>query len=223
MSAAWLSAWALLLLTLDVAALWLQRRATPWLMAGLRLALHVGLTLGALTSGALGPATFGLGRQLVDQERWMGFTPMEWLRGIGAALLAVSASLLVVGLVRATSAQHVTGEDEVLLALAATCDELRWALYRAALIAWADDVYIGAALALMPISAEWVIHQRWRPPNADIGQGLVRAWCASLSFSLYVATQNLWLGIVAHIALRVIGQAWLSHPTNAVPPRASSR
>ncbi len=225
MTIAWLSAWALALLALNGALHTLQQRAPAWTVAGLRLALHLGLPIAALANGILGTADFGLGRWMIDAHHWMGFSLDAWLRGIGAMTLALTVSLMVVLLVRATTDRRVADGDGVLLSVEALCDELRWSFYRAVLVAAMGDSYAGAALALALVLLEWWLYRRWRlgQHSVDSGQALPRAWCLAMSTSLYLATQNLWLGMVAHVTLRSISHAWLNRSTTAAPPGASLR
>lgn len=177
--------------------------------AGGEVALFVfkiGVPFLAVISGALSLDLLGLGTDWFDASHVAGFEPADWLRGTGAAALAVAFVSAVLWLAGREVAHARLRSAPVLARLRdAAYDQVHWAFYRSPFVLAFGDAYWGAVAGFAVIVAERLIQRRVAPAlagsRADDLAWLLRLLTSSV---LYLATQNLWLMIAADLALRLL-------------------
>lgn len=169
----------------------------------------VGLPFVALILGLLGVDALALGRLRADA--WLGFAPGAWVSGTLAAGGATASAL---GLVYAARPEgRLLFPNSLLLSIRDTLyDEARWALLRTPGWVWLASPYWAAAAGMGLMLLEWVLHPEFSQQlrNTDGRTRLfLRFTCACVSALLFIATQNLWLMILADLAVRAVGSQLL--------------
>lgn len=186
---------------------------------------YIGLPFGALIAGALGVDLFGLGAIAVESASTLaGFTLRDWTRGSIAAGLATGFVLFVLWMTRRSADLTSALPDErpgaLLILRDAAYAEAHWAFYRAPFVLLFQDAYWGAAAGFALVAVEWALARRLRhaPLHADRSHTLVTTCCMLTSGLLYVTARNLWLMVVAHAALRWVGERLLTRTAQPAAP-----
>ncbi|PJF47917.1 MAG: hypothetical protein CUN48_06090 [Candidatus Thermofonsia Clade 3 bacterium] len=192
-----------------------------------RFSYYIGLPFGALITGALSVDLLGLGAIAVeDASTLAGFTLRDWMRGSIAAGLATGFVLVVLWLARRSAdlppALFDAQPSALLIVREAAYAEAHWAFYRAPFVLLFQDAYWGATAGFALVAVEWVLARRLRhtPPHANRPHALAATCCMLTSGLLYVTARNLWLMIVAHAAIRRVGERLF---TQTAPPAAPYR
>ena len=177
---------------------------------------YVGTPFIALIIGVLGLDHMALG--LAQPGAILGFTALEWLRGIGITL-GTTAFVLGVLWLMSRSGNPINPTPEranVMTPLGilrtALYAEVHWAFYRSLGALLFHDAYWGAALGCGLIGLEWALHPNFRARTQSAegrAQLAVQLVCLITSSALYLGAQNLWLMIAAHALIFALGQRWL--------------
>ncbi len=177
-------------------------------------AFMVGLPFGALISGASGLDLMALGKALTAPNNILGFTFVDWVRGVGQSSLVVLCVLVVLWLAgRVAPASRPWGIG-VMGVRDAFYHEVHWTFYRAAPALWLGDFYWGVVIGMIPLLLEWITHPDmsfWLATVEGRQVLAVRLACALTSGFLYLATQNLWLMIAANLVIQVAGSRLMSY------------
>ena len=189
---------------------------------------HVGIPFVALIVGVLGLDHMALGQ--AQPNAILGFTAIEWLRGLGITLGTTLFVLITLWLMARSAfpllspseaagvgAHPMRGVGDILRA--ALYAEVLWAFCRSLGTQWFNDSYWGAVLGFGLIGLTWVLHPNFRaqsqlaPGRTQLALQMV---CLITSSALYLGAQNLWLMIAAHIVLLWQGQRMLSRPQSLI-------
>jgi hypothetical protein len=174
---------------------------------------YVGIPFVALILGVLGLDHMALGQAQPDAV--VGFTAIEWLRGLGITLSTTTFVLVVLWLMARSCPSPVpTGEGMGVGAIirVALYAEVHWAFYRSLGAQAFNDPYWGAVLGFGLIGLEWMLHPNFRAQAQSTHgrtQLALQLVCLITSSALYLGAQNLWLIIAAHALILAAGQRWL--------------
>jgi len=185
---------------------------TLWVEEVVRFIYYLGIPFMAAVNGLLRADLLGIsGTDWVDGESVQGFLWEAWARGLGLATLAVLAVAGVwfvgrlvsrrAGLMPVTQAAPRPLWQRLLGAL---YDQVHWAFYRSGPLLWMGDLYWGtfAGFALVALEAGLNPALRWALKSPETaGPPLLRLGIAWISALLFLATQNLWLTLAAHLIL----------------------
>lgn len=186
---------------------------SPWLEEAIRLIYYLGIPFMAAINGLLAADLLGIsGTDWVPADTGVqGFLWEDWVRGLGLVLLAVLAmrgawfaGCLVARRIGRTPVMPDVPRPIWQRLLNVLYDQIHWAFYRSGPILWLDDLYGGtwAGLALVLLAAAFNPAHRWALKGPETaGPLLLRLGAAWSSALLFVATQNLWLTIAAHLIL----------------------
>ena len=180
----------------------------------LRLIYFIGVPYAALLAGSIAPIDMGLtgaGGSI------LGWSPAEWLRGLGTALMLSVIVLLPIGLASrqiARAGQPLGTDDRSAGAVIvdAIYAEIHWAFYRAAPLILLTDVYAAVIFGALLVGVEWIvllIRNGLSPSAEERQRWLRRGALLTLSAALVVLTQNVWLALLAHLVLELIWKVWL--------------
>jgi hypothetical protein len=180
----------------------------------LRLIYFIGVPYAALLSSSLAAIDLGLtgaGGSL------LGWSPAEWLRGLGTALTLGAIILLPIGLASrqiARAGQPLGTDDRSAGAVfvEAIYAEIHWAFYRAAPLILLSDVYTAVIFGALLVGVEWMIvliRNGLSPSPEERQRWLRRLALLALSAALFVLTRNVWLAISAHLAVELLWKVWL--------------
>jgi len=192
-------------------------RATPGgrlLEQFLRLIYFIGMPYAALLAGSLASIDLGLtgaGGSL------LGWSPAEWLRGLGTALMLGAIVFLPIGLASrqiARAGQPLGTDDRSAGAVIvdAIYAEIHWAFYRAAPLILLADVYAAVIFGALLVGVEWIvvlIRNGVSPSPEERQKWLRRSTLLTLSAALFALTQNVWLAILTHLVLELAWKVWL--------------
>ncbi len=175
---------------------------------------YVGIPFAALIFGVLGLDHMALGQ--AQPAAVIGFTPIEWLRGLGITLGTTLVVLIALWLMARSRPSPVgTGEGMggvgAILRIALYA-EVHWAFYRSLGAQTFADPYWGAVLGFGLIGLEWALHPNFRAQAQSThgrAQLALQLICLITSSTLYLGAQNLWLMIAAHALILAAGQRWL--------------
>jgi hypothetical protein len=180
----------------------------------LRLIYFIGVPYAALLRGSLAAIDLGLtgaGGSL------LGWSPAEWLRGLGTALTLGAIILLPIGLASrqiARAGQPLGTDDRSAGAVfvEAIYAEIHWAFYRAAPLILLTDVYAAVIFGALLVGVEWIVvllRNGLSPSPKERQRWLRRGALLTLSAALFVLTRSVWLALVAHLAVELLWQVWL--------------
>ena len=177
-------------------------------------AFMVGVPFLALIAGSSGVDLMALGKDLTGPDNILGFPFADWVRGIGQTALVVACVLAVLWLAgRVAPGTHAWGIG-LLGVRDAFYHEVHWTFYRAAPALWTGDLYWGVVIGMIPVVLEWITHPDvsfWSATVEGRQVLAVRLACALTSGFLFLATQNLWLMILANLVIQLAGSRLISH------------
>jgi hypothetical protein len=173
----------------------------------------IGIPFVALVTGASGLDLMALGADLSDPANIIGFTLIDWVRGVGEAGAVVIGLLVVLWLGgRSVSPGSAWGIGPIAFR-DAIYNEVHWTFYRAAPFLLIGDPFWGVIVGDALVLLEWITHPASRGILATIeGRQYMTLQLACLLCSgfLYLATRNLWLMIIADLILQSIGSRLIS-------------
>jgi hypothetical protein len=175
--------------------------------AGLFITL-VGIPFAALISGAAGLDLMALGADIAIPDQLIGFTFVNWVRGIGVMAVVVLGILVVLWLGGRAAPPGEPWRFGVLALREAIYNEMHWTFYRAAPALWLGDPYWGVVAGAVLVALEWIMHpeaRSWFNTVEGRQYFTVRMACLVSSAFLYLSTQNLWLMIVADLLIHWLG------------------
>lgn len=168
----------------------------------------VGIPFVALLTGIARVDLMALGVDLANPDQVAGFTFVNWMRAFGIGAFVAACALFVLWL-GARSAPAVFAPASVLIEIRdAIYDEVHWTFYRVAPALLLNDVYAGVIIGAVLILVEWLARPGKHFADSFTGnrQALVlRLACLLASAFLYLATQNLYVMIVVHCVVMLVG------------------
>lgn len=184
----------------------------PWMGEAIRLIYYLGIPFMAAINGLLGADLLGIsGSDWVEGESAQGFLWEDWARGLGLA------AIVVLAMWGAWFAGHLLSRRNGLTPatpgiprpiwgrlLDVLYDQVHWSFYRSGPMLWLGNPYWGTfvGLALVLLEAGLNPASWWTLKNPDTASPLLaRLGIAWLSALLFLATRNLWLTTLAHLAL----------------------
>jgi hypothetical protein len=189
-----------------------DRPFVPWMEAAIRFIYYLGIPFMASISGLLGADLLGIsGSDWVEGKSAQGFLWEDWAQGLGLAVTAVLAMWGVwlagrllsrrAGLtpVKPAISRPIWGR-----LLNVLYDQIHWSFYRSGPMLWLDNpywgIFAGLALVLLEVGLNPALWWALKSPDTA-GPILARLAVAWISAFLFLATHNLWLTTVAHLAL----------------------
>jgi hypothetical protein len=180
----------------------------------LRLVYFIGLPYAALLTGSIASIDMGLtgaGGSI------LGWSPAEWLRGLGTALTLGAIVLLPIGaasrqIARAGRPLGTDARSAGAVIVDAIYAEIHWAFYRAAPLILLGDVYAAALFGVLLVGVEWtvmLIRNGLGPSPEERQTWLRRVVLLALSAALFALTRNVWLAIGLHALLELLWKVWL--------------
>jgi hypothetical protein len=180
----------------------------------LRVIYFIGVPYAALLTGSIAAIDMGLtgaGGSI------LGWSPAEWLRGLGTALTLGALVLFPIGFASrqiARAGQPVGTDDRSAGAVIveAIYAETHWAFYRAAPLILLADVYTAVIFGALLVGVEWLvvlIRNGLSPSPEERQRWLRRGALLALSAALFALTQNVWLALLVHIVLELAWKVWL--------------
>lgn len=172
---------------------------------------NVGVPFVALLTGTLSLDLMGLGQLWSLSGHAAGFTPAEWLRGIGEAAGATVLALAVLWASRRGAGLTDT-DGTVAGIVSALRDEAHWMFYRAPVTLLSNDAFYGAIGGFGLMAFEWLLHPRFVSQHLARErrwQLLTRLICALVSGTLYLGTRNFWLMLAADMVIRFAAERML--------------
>ncbi len=173
----------------------------------------VGIPFAGLVLGIIRSDLMGLGADLGNPAQLAGFTFASWIRGIGISIAVTIIVLFVIRLgdhMAGTGASHTSTYS---LLRSAVYDELHWAFYRVAPIVLINDVFFGVILGVTLVLLEFACRPRYHlgsgftlsNDNLNRLDLVLRLVCLLVSSFLFLATHNLYVMIMAHMIIGVLG------------------
>jgi hypothetical protein len=183
-----------------------------------RLAYYVGLPYIALLTRALSPLDLGLAG---NSGPIVGWSSVDWLRNLGAAFVVGVLALVPIVLAarRLARTAQPLGVDERstgAILLEAAYAEIHWAFYRAAPLVILGDVYWATVIGLGLIGVEvlvTLVRNGLGPQPEEYQAWLGQALLLAMSAAVFIATRNVWLALLLHIAVELaikLGSAHLA-------------
>jgi hypothetical protein len=173
----------------------------------------VGIPFITLISGAASLDLLALGTDLADPNALAGFTVANWVRGIGITAVVVITILLILWVGGRSSPHGAVWRVGPLALRDALYREVHWTFYRAAPALLLNDLYWGCVIGALLVMLEWATHPDTPTWLRSVeGRQYMTVQIATLLSScfLYLATQNLWLMILANLLIQVLGSRVLS-------------
>jgi hypothetical protein len=179
-------------------------------------AFMVGIPFLTLISGASGLDLMALGTDIASPDAVLGFTFANWVRGIGTTAAVVTGTLLVLWLGRRASPRGTAWHISPLAFRDALYNEVHWTFYRAGPALWLNDLYWGTVIGAGLVVLEWLAHPEahvWFESVEGRQSLAIRLACLLSSSFLYLATQNLWLMMLANVLIQIAGSRVLNAPS----------
>ncbi|MCL4504426.1 MAG: hypothetical protein M1434_14485 [Chloroflexi bacterium] len=173
----------------------------------------VGIPFVALISGATGVDLMALGTDLANPDHVAGFTFANWVRGFGVVVVAVTGIVLLLRIIGKTSPRGKPWATGAQAIRDAVYNEAHWVFYRNAPALLLNDPYWGVVIGTAAVLIEWFAHPLgggWLHSIESRQRLVLRLACLLCSAFLYLATQNLWLMILADLSIQVFGSRVLS-------------